>query len=101
QGVRHKWRRILERQQRTSVRKPDALLKFLRAGPDSRDPVWFDVHPGQNDRVAAPWLGRVGRDGIPIPGRGVHDVLGGGRAIRSWPVPTNVSARCKRAEIWR
>ena len=78
QEVRHQRRRLLQRQQRASVRESDAAHQLLRDVLHLRDPRRADLHARRHDRIAPPRLGGLGRDGVPVPRRRHDGLLGGG-----------------------
>ncbi len=78
QAVRHQRRRLLQRQQRASLRE-----SRRRSPTSSRcslifaHPGRFHLHARRHDRVAAARLGGVGGDGLPLRRRRHHRLLGG------------------------
>src|SRR2546425_1243031 len=77
QGVGHQRRRVLQREQRASVREPDAALELHRDVRDLRDLGRPHLHARRHDRLSPAWLGGVGPDGGPVSRRRGGDVLGG------------------------
>ena len=74
---------------------PTPLTNFLQMLADLRDPGRAHLDAGRHDRIAPPRVGGLGRDGVPVPGRRHHGLLGrGGAATRCWP-PTSTRARCR------
>ena len=76
QAVRHQRRRLLQRQQRASVREPDTAHELPGDVRHLRDLVRPHLHAGLDDRLAAARLGGVGRDGVSLPGRRHRRLLG-------------------------
>ena len=68
------------------------------------DLLGADLHPGIDDRFAPARMGGVGGDGVPLPGRRDHRLLGGSRAaIRCWHRrgPIRPRPRWRRAATWK
>ena len=76
QGNGHQRRRILQRQQRPSLREPHAALEPLRNVLDLFDWRRTHVYTGPHDRLAGPRLGRAGRNVHTVLGRIHHRLLG-------------------------
>ena len=104
QGVRHQRRRLLQRQQRASVREPDAALELPRDVLHLRDLGGPDLHARRHDRLAPARLGGVGGDGVPVSRRRHDRLLGRGArqpAARPRPAPTRPSTAGRRAATWK
>ena len=67
QAVRHQRRRLLQRQQRASLREPDAADELPGDVRHLRDLLGADLHARHDDRLAPPRLGGLGGDGVPVP----------------------------------
>ena len=67
QAIRHQRWRLLQRQQRSSVRKSDAILQLHRDVRHLRDLRRTDLHPRSHDRFAASRLGCVVGHGRSLP----------------------------------
>jgi hypothetical protein len=76
QGIGHQRRRILQRQQLSSLRKSQPAVKPDRVVYHLRHLGRTHLHAGPHDRLAIPWLGGVGSDGSPLSGRSHGRVLG-------------------------
>ena len=80
QGMGHERRRLLQRQQRASVRESDADLQFPGDVRHFRDLGRADLHARPDDRLPDARLGGLGGDGVPLSRRRDHRLLGrGGR----------------------
>ena len=104
QAVRHQRRRLLQRQQRASVREPDAADELPRDVRHLRDLGRPHLHARQHDRLAQARLGRLGRDGVPVPRRRDDGVLGGGArqsAADRRRRRSDRDARPRRAATWK
>ncbi len=66
QAVGHQWRRILQRQQRSPVREPDAALELSSDVRDLRDFRGSHLDTRRHDRLAPARLDRVGGHGISL-----------------------------------
>ena len=101
QAVRHQWRRLLQREQLAPLREPDAPHELPRDVRYLRDLGRPHLHARLDDRIAAPRVGGVGGDGLPLPRRSDDDGLGGGegqsavRRARIRPPATSPGATWK------
>ena len=81
---------------------PTPLTQSVRDVLHLRHLCRADLHPGPHDRIAAPWLGGLGRDGHSVSGRRDRRLLGGGAwqsAARTGS--TSTPPRCSPAATWK
>jgi hypothetical protein len=69
---------FFKREQRASVRESHSIHELPRDVLHFSDSFRLYLHVGQNDRLAATWMGSMGSDGCPVLGRSDYGILGGG-----------------------
>src|SRR6266851_4294554 len=84
QDARNQRRRLLQHQQRASVREPHAALELLRDVLHLSHPRGPHRHPRPNDALPRARLGRLRRDGHTLLRRSLHCLLG---RVAAQPAP--------------